>query len=217
MEWTKSATLYIKIILIFTLILAVSYILYASFGWFDGDMEQHLIEHYQPEGKTIASAKYMCAGGDFSGGYLIYKVRTEDEAIYYVRVHVKWRRSVLGTVGPGYKIKGYSIVNPEDYELVAKISFYTEPVKEHSKPEVADFVVLTAEQNLELERILKSIESWQDDHLTDRLPFWFDGEFEFDYKQYYFAYQDRIVYCGHHYTQISGEDMEWIRGLNPKE
>ena len=111
MEWTKSAKLYIKIILILMLILAVSYIFYASFGWFDGDMEQHLIEQYQPEGKNIVSAEYMQAGGDFSTGYLIYKVRTEDNAVYHVRVHVKWKRSVLGTVGPGYKVKGFSIVN----------------------------------------------------------------------------------------------------------
>ena len=111
MEWTKSVKMYIKIILILTLMLAVSYILYASFGWFDEDMEQHLIEQYQPEGKNIVSAEYMQAGGNFNTGYLIYKVRTEDNGVYYVRVHVKWRRSVLGTVGPGYKVKGFSIVN----------------------------------------------------------------------------------------------------------
>ena len=122
MEWTKSVKLYIKIILILTLMLAVSYIFYASFGWFDGDMEQHLIEHYQPGGKNIVSAEYMRAGGDFSTGYLIYKVRTEENAVYYVRVHVKWRRSVLGTVGPGYKIKGYSIENAEEYEAAREKS-----------------------------------------------------------------------------------------------
>ena len=115
----------VKIILVLIAVFAAAGILYASIGWNDGDPAERLIADYQPEDKQIVSAEYVLAGRDEAGGHFIYKVRTEDGGLYYVRVHVNRFRTLIGGEGPGYKIKGYSIMNPEDYWLTAEISFYT--------------------------------------------------------------------------------------------
>ena len=60
-------------------------------------------------------------------------------------------------------------------------------------------------------------DQWWDDNLVDRLPFYFDGEFELESREYYFAYEDNIIYHGHHFTQIREEDMQFIASLNTEQ
>ena len=96
------------------------------------------------------------------------------------------------------------------------VNFYSEPVEEFHSPESSFSLDLTKDEAAELKRIVDGVENWTDDHLVDRLPFWFDGEFELkgNDNPYHFAYKDNIVYCGSLFTQISDEEMLYIRMLD---
>ena len=96
------------------------------------------------------------------------------------------------------------------------ITFYSEPVEEFHSPEASFSLDLTEDTATELQKILDGVENWTDDHLVDRLPFWFDGKIELKGKEnpYHFSYQDNIIYCGSLFTQISEEDMLYIQMLN---
>lgn len=103
---------------VFTLcvLLCVVFLIYGHIGWFDdGDMEAYLKEQYQPEGKQIVSAEYMLKGGEGLNGFIIYQVRTEDDSEYHVCAELRYK--LLLQVGLQYKVKGFRIVDPEDYRM----------------------------------------------------------------------------------------------------
>lgn len=87
------------------LLLIVALIFYYNVGWFEGDMLEYVKGHCTPDGYTIADGEYLAAGEDEEGGFVIYRVTTEDGGSHFIRVHIVFRRT-LTRVGTGFKIRG---------------------------------------------------------------------------------------------------------------
>lgn len=95
------------------------------------------------------------------------------------------------------------------------ITFYSEPTHEHETPVTAATVELTRAQAKTIRKALDGVKNWVDDHLVDRLAYYFDGEFRFDGTDtvYYFTYEYNVVYYDHYFADIGEEAMGYIRSL----
>lgn len=97
-------------------------------------------------------------------------------------------------------------------------AFYDEPTEEFTIPSGSRPVELTAEQSGRLRDIIDSVEHWTDDHLTDRVKFFFDGELHLpaDERVYYFCDEYDAIYYEHYFTRLSAEDMDFIMSIDPE-
>lgn len=104
-------------------------------------------------------------------------------------------------------------------DVAGTVTFYTDPIKEaqNSKEPVTVrcCVELNEEHASEINRILDRAYNWTDDRLVDRLPYYFDGNFELADREdiYYFTYEYNVIYYDHYFAEISDEDMKYIRDL----
>ncbi len=97
-------------------------------------------------------------------------------------------------------------------------AFYDKPTEEFTVPSGSRSVELTEEQSRRLSEIIGSVERWTDDHLTDRVSFFFDGEIHLpgDEPIYYFCDEYDAIYYDHYFAQLSAEDMDYIMSLDPE-
>ncbi len=96
------------------------------------------------------------------------------------------------------------------------IVYYSKPTKEFTEPSEKEGIDLTKKQAKELQSIIDTVDNWTDDHLVDRLAYYFDGYFELadDGYKYYFTYEYNVIYYDHYYAEIPEEDMQYIKELN---
>lgn len=94
---------YVILILVLTILLTALFC-YHSFGWFRGDTLAYLKTNCMPNGNEIVTGEHLATGEDEEGGYLIYRVTTEDGASHHVRVNVTFHR-YLTKIGPDFKIR----------------------------------------------------------------------------------------------------------------
>jgi len=106
---------------------------------------------------------------------------------------------------------------PED--TVGYIRFYSAPVKEAQSngesPDVSISRELNEDQGARLNETLNKVGHWTDDHMVNRLAYYFDGEFELSGREHtcYFTYEYNVIYFDHYFAEISQEDMEYIMTL----
>jgi hypothetical protein len=105
----------VKFVLTLCVLLWIVFLIYNYVGWFDGDMDAYLKEQYQPEGKQIVSSEYELMGGTGLDGFMIYRAETEDGSVYHVCIDLKYKMSLQ--IGTRYKVRGFRVVNPADYDL----------------------------------------------------------------------------------------------------
>ncbi len=104
-------------------------------------------------------------------------------------------------------------------ESAGCIRFYSEPIREAQNSDETHEVRVSRELNEKqvavLNGILDKVRRWSDDYLTDRVSFYFDGEFELVGKEhrYFFTYEYNVIYFDHYFFEISQEDMEYIKSL----
>lgn len=106
-------------------------------------------------------------------------------------------------------------VEPTDEAIRANVRFYVEPTDENLEPAIMGELRLPNAEAERLVDIINGVDEWKDDHLVDRVTFFFDGEIVFSHSDrvYYFECQYNNIYYDHYFGQISVEDMEYIKGL----
>ena len=108
----------------------------------------------------------------------------------------------------------------ESNKVYGTAVFYDGPVKEAQASKrsitVGHSIELTQEQADKLKAVVDNVNEWTDDHMVDRLAYWFDGHFELADREfeYYFTYQYNVIYYDHYFAEIPEEDMDYIRGLS---
>lgn len=108
----------------------------------------------------------------------------------------------------------------ESNKVYGRAVFYDGPVKEAQASKhaitVGHSIELTQEQADKLKAVVDNVNEWTDDHMVDRLAYWFDGHFELADREfeYYFTYQYNVIYYDHYFAEIPEEDMDYIRGLS---
>lgn len=109
-----------------------------------------------------------------------------------------------------------SCSNTSSEDATGTITFYSEAVKEFTDPISAVSIELSKEQAGKIEAILNNIQTWIDDSLTDRLAFYFDGEFKLSSSEfvYYFSYEHNVIYYDHYFSEIATEEMQFIKDLS---
>ncbi len=105
--------------------------------------------------------------------------------------------------------------------LTATLHFYDGPTKEKTEPKGQRTVVLDgsdpgdAEKLKGLKTIIDGIRYWNDDYMTDRVEFWFDGDVEFSDKNriYYFSYDKQKICYDHYFAQLSPKAVEDLKSI----
>lgn len=109
----------------------------------------------------------------------------------------------------------------ENNKVYGTAVFYDGPVKEAQASKksitVGHSVELTQEQADKLKAVVDNVDEWTDDHMVDRLAYWFNGHFELADREfeYYFTYQYNVIYYDHYFAEIPEDDMRFIMELNP--
>ena len=108
----------------------------------------------------------------------------------------------------------------ESNKVYGTAVFYDGPVKEAQASKrsitVGHSIELTQVQADTLKAVVDNVEEWTDDHMVDRLAYWFDGHFELADREfeYYFTDQHNVVYYDHYFAEIPEDDMRFIMELN---
>ncbi len=141
---------------------------------------------------------------------------SEGDRIFNAYDTVEWDiRSGSLFARPGDQAGG------ESYGLdqAGTVSFYAAPTEEaptlnRIKP-VRYLAQLTAEQADRIDRILNSVDMWQDDNIVNRTPFYFDGELKLanSDRVVYFSDESNVLYYDHYYAKISEEDMQYLMNI----
>ena len=103
-------------------------------------------------------------------------------------------------------------------EVTGYITFYTEPTIEHDETvTIKCGIELKEEQVEKLKNIIDSVDEdkWVDDHLVDRLAYYFDGDIQFADREhtYRFTYEYNVIYYNHYFAEIPEEDMQYIKSM----
>lgn len=109
--------------------------------------------------------------------------------------------------------------NTSNEDITGTIKFYSEPTKEFSAPISVTSIELTKDQIEEVKAILDNVEDWVDDHSTNRLEYYFDGEFQLSNSEfvYYFTYENNVIYYDHYFAVITADEMQFIKSLESKD
>lgn len=98
------------------------------------------------------------------------------------------------------------------------IAFYSEATLERTVPVSVTAVELSRAQTKEIQEIIDNVNDWNDDDLVNRMHFYFDGEIELSGSEfvYYFSYEKNVIFYDHYFAVISAEEMQFIKGLDPR-
>ena len=108
----------------------------------------------------------------------------------------------------------------EEPETVTLL-FYEKPTREKTTPDIGRTITISGDRpgGTELINEIKSFVDkfrfWNDDYLTDRVQFYFDGDITFSDREsvYYFSYEQRELYYDHYFVQITSKDVEYLKSL----
>ncbi len=108
----------------------------------------------------------------------------------------------------------FSACSSED--ITGTIKFYSESTLERTEPVLANSVELSKDRIKEIKKVLNGVKSWTDDSTVDRLPFYFDGEFQLSDSGYlyYFSYEYNVIYYDHYFAVITAEQMQSIKNMD---
>ena len=113
-------------------------------------------------------------------------------------------------------------VDPAEEEPVTvTLLFYEKPTREKTTPDIGRTITISGDRpgGTELINEIKSFVDkfrfWNDDYLTDRVQFYFDGDITFSDREsvYYFSYEQRELYYDHYFVQITSKDVEYLKSL----
>ncbi len=113
-------------------------------------------------------------------------------------------------------------VDPTEEEPVTvTLLFYEKPTREKTTPDIGRTITISGDRpgGTELINEIKSFVDkfrfWNDDYLTDRVQFYFDGDITFSDREsvYYFSYEQRELYYDHYFVQITSKDVEYLKSL----
>lgn len=100
-------------------------------------------------------------------------------------------------------------------DVTGTITFYSEATLEKTEPVSKTSFELSKEQVKTIKKIIKNVKDWTDDSVVNRLPLYFDGEIKFSDSEfvYYFSYDSQVIYYGHYFATISGDEMQSIKDI----
>ena len=113
-------------------------------------------------------------------------------------------------------------VDPAEEEPVTvTLLFYEKPTREKTTPDIGRTITISGDRPggteliNEIESFVDKFRFWNDDYLTDRVQFYFDGDITFSDREsvYYFSYEQRELYYDHYFVQITSKDVEYLKSL----
>ncbi len=109
-----------------------------------------------------------------------------------------------------------SIVGCSKNDNKGSITFYGEATKESTEPASKESFALTEEQAVKLQNIIGNhCDEWNDNVITDRLAYYFDGYFELgsENPKYYFTYEHNGIYQDKAFVELTTDEMQYIKDL----
>ena len=93
-----------------------------------------------------------------------------------------------------------------------RVFYYKEPTYEYAQPEIVRSNDL---EKAELEKLIKKMKKlkWDDDSLTDRISFNFDGYLYYNGYKIFFGYEQNVLFCNQYFANIKDNLLEPLKIL----